>query len=57
VVLAASPLRNIQARDLRMRSVVWPELDRRPLTPLAVGIDSCMRDVSRRWRTEAYPTR
>jgi len=27
-----------QARDLRLRSVVWPELDARPVTPLAVGI-------------------
>lgn len=50
VILAASPLRSIQARDLRMKSMVWPDVDRRQLTPLVVGIDACLRDVSQRWR-------
>lgn len=56
-ILAASPFRRIQARDLRMRSVVWPELDKRGFTPLAVGIDACLRDVSHRWRTGSPPVR
>ncbi len=51
VVLAASPQRKVQARDLRMRSVVWPDLDRRQLTPFPAGVAACLEDVSRRWRT------
>jgi UDP-glucose 4-epimerase len=38
VVFGATDETAVQARDLRLRSVVWPELDRRPLTPLPVGI-------------------
>ena len=38
VVLGSSPQAALQARDLRLRSRVWPELDRRPLTPLGAGI-------------------
>ena len=34
-----------QARDLRLRSVVWPELDRRVLTPLPVGIRATMNHL------------
>jgi UDP-glucose 4-epimerase len=37
VVLGSSPQAALQARDLRLRSRVWPELDRRQLTPLGVG--------------------
>ncbi|UZJ24546.1 NAD(P)-dependent oxidoreductase [Rhodococcus antarcticus] len=47
VVLAASELASAQARDLRLRSVVWTELDARPQTPLAVGIASTL-DSTRR---------
>jgi UDP-glucose 4-epimerase len=50
VVLAASPHRKVQARDLRLRSVVWPEIDRGSLVPLTAGIDACLRDVGERWR-------
>lgn len=57
VVLATSPYRRIQARDLRLHSVVLSELDRRSFTPLAVGIDACLRDVTRRWHTEPHGTR
>ncbi len=38
IVLGSSPQAAFQARDLRLSSRVWPELDRRQLTPLSVGI-------------------
>jgi UDP-glucose 4-epimerase len=38
VVNGSSATARVQARDLRFRSVVWPDLDRRTLTPLAAGI-------------------
>ncbi|MBV9592168.1 MAG: NAD-dependent epimerase/dehydratase family protein [Actinobacteria bacterium] len=38
VVFAASPNSRFQVRDLRLRSVVWPDLDRGTRTPLAAGI-------------------
>lgn len=47
VVLGASPYAKAQAHDLRLRSVVWPELDYRPFTPLPVGIDATVRDMQR----------
>lgn len=49
-VLAASPLGARQARDLRFRSVVWPDLDERPLTPLPVGIAVTGEDIGRSLR-------
>lgn len=48
IVLGASPHAKVQAHDLRMKSVVWPELDRRTFTPLAVGIDATVRDMAGR---------
>lgn len=44
-ILAASPLGKAQARDLRFRSVVWPDLDARTLTPLPVGIAATSEDI------------
>jgi UDP-glucose 4-epimerase len=38
VVRADTPLTAVQVRDLRLRSVVWPSLDRRPLTSLPTGL-------------------
>jgi UDP-glucose 4-epimerase len=38
IILGTSSQAALQARDLRLRSGVWPELDRRQLTPLSVGI-------------------
>lgn len=38
VVYGASSAAAYQARDLRLRSVVWPELDSTPVTPLPVGM-------------------
>jgi UDP-glucose 4-epimerase len=40
IILGASPQAALQARDLRLSSRVWPELDRRQLTPLSVGIQA-----------------
>lgn len=45
VVMAASPLRRQQARDLRLRSVVLPELDRRSLRTLGSGMGMVRRAV------------
>lgn len=50
VLIAASPHAAVQARDLRLRSVQWPELDRRVLTPLPVGISITSEDINRRMR-------
>ncbi|RHA38913.1 NAD-dependent epimerase/dehydratase family protein [Cellulomonas rhizosphaerae] len=47
VRMASSSLANQQARDLRLRSVVWPELDRRQLTTLAHGIHATSEQVRR----------
>jgi len=38
----------MQARDLSLRSRVWPELDHRLLTPLPVGISATAADLQRR---------
>lgn len=45
IVLGASPYAKAQAHDLRLRSVVWTELDNRQFTPLPVGIDATVRDM------------
>jgi UDP-glucose 4-epimerase len=50
VVVARSPSARYQVHDLRMASVVWPELDRRPIMPLGAGIHYIMRDLLRRRR-------
>ncbi|MEO5834315.1 MAG: NAD-dependent epimerase/dehydratase family protein [Nakamurella sp.] len=47
VVLGSSPFAKFQVRDLRLRSVVWPELDRRSLTPLGVGMKATASDLLR----------
>lgn len=38
IVLGASSAAAVQARDLRLRSVVWTDLDARQVTPLPVGM-------------------
>jgi UDP-glucose 4-epimerase len=45
IVLGASPMSANQARDLSLRSRVWPELDRRTLTPLPAGIAATAADL------------
>jgi UDP-glucose 4-epimerase len=48
IVLGASPVSAMQARDLSLRSRVWPELDRGTLTPLPVGISATAADLQRK---------
>jgi UDP-glucose 4-epimerase len=48
IVLGASAVSALQARDLSLRSKVWPELDRRSLTPLPAGIAATEADLQRR---------
>jgi UDP-glucose 4-epimerase len=45
IMLGQSSAAALQAIDLRLRSTVWPHLDRRDLTPLPVGIHATMRSV------------
>ena len=45
VMLGASASSSLQALDLRLQSVVWPELDARQLTPLPAGIHATMQDI------------
>ena len=47
VVQGASPLRAGQARDLSLRSRVWPEIDRLASTPLLVGVHRTLLDLQR----------
>ena len=47
VVLAASPLSGSQRHDLRLRSVVWSDLDEYPLTSLPAGIHAVAADLQR----------
>lgn len=44
-VVAASAWSSVQTRDLSLRSRVWPELDRRTLTPLPVGVARTAADL------------
>jgi UDP-glucose 4-epimerase len=48
IVLGASPVSAMQARDLSLRSRVWPELDRSSLTPLPAGIAATAADLQRK---------
>ncbi|MBM7416812.1 NAD(P)-dependent oxidoreductase [Rhodococcus sp. BP-349] len=45
VVQAASPLSSLQGRDLRLRSTVWPEIDRRTHRTLPAGIASTLESI------------
>lgn len=47
VMYAASDNTRFQARDLRFRSVVLTEIDRRQLTPLPVGLRSTVAELNR----------
>jgi UDP-glucose 4-epimerase len=47
IILGASPFAKAQAHDLRVKSVVWPELDAHPVTPLAVGINFTVQEVQK----------
>ena len=48
IVLGASPVSAMQARDLSLRSRVWPDLDRRGITPFPVGVARTAADLLRR---------
>jgi len=48
IVLGASAVSAVQARDLSLRSRMWPELDRRSLTPFPVGVATTAADLLRR---------
>ena len=45
VIIAESPNAARQARDLRMTSSVWPDLDRRPMTTLSEGMRWVLTDI------------
>lgn len=48
VVIAPPSAAAFQVRDLRLRSTVWPELDRLAATPLPVGMMATIEDVADR---------
>jgi UDP-glucose 4-epimerase len=50
IVLGASAVSAMQARDLSLRSRIWPELDRRTLTPLPAGIAATAADLQEKLR-------
>lgn len=45
IVLGTSPITRLQARDLRLRSVKWADLDHAPITPFPVGIHATLMDL------------
>jgi UDP-glucose 4-epimerase len=45
VMIGGSSAAALQALDLRLRSVVWPDLDKRELTPLPAGIRSTINAI------------
>jgi UDP-glucose 4-epimerase len=47
IVLGSSPLASVQPRDIRLRSVRWPELDCYARSTLAAGIASTARELGR----------
>lgn len=53
IVLGASASSALQARDLSLRSRVWPELDRAGLTPFPVGVAATSADLLRRLQAGA----
>jgi UDP-glucose 4-epimerase len=54
IVLGASSMSSMQARDLSLRSRVWPELDRGSLTPFPVGVATTASDLLRRLQAGAF---
>jgi UDP-glucose 4-epimerase len=45
IILGSSPVSGFQARDLRVRSTVWPDLDTASLTPLPVGMHETLLEL------------
>jgi len=54
IVLGASSMASMQARDLSLRSRVWPELDHGSLTPFPVGVATTATDLLRRLQAGAF---
>jgi UDP-glucose 4-epimerase len=52
IIYGSSPTSHLQARDLRLRSEVWPDLDRRQLTTLPAGINATILALSQRLHAE-----
>jgi UDP-glucose 4-epimerase len=50
VILGASPNARYQVRDLRLRSVVWPALDRCTRTTLAAGMAATLESLGHEMR-------
>lgn len=50
IVLGSSPTARFQVKDLRLRSAVWPELDRRSLTTLPAGIAATVASLQRSYQ-------
>jgi UDP-glucose 4-epimerase len=48
IVLGASSVASVQAKDLSLRSRVWPQIDRRSLTPFPAGVANTAADLLRR---------
>lgn len=55
IIVGSSPVARLQARDLRLRSRVWPDLDRPPLTPLPVGINATFEAMARQLQRGEMP--
>ena len=53
VVLGASPMARFQVKDLRFRSVVWPDLRRHVTTTLPAGIAATLQSLGQDMRTGA----
>ncbi|MGO2745888.1 NAD-dependent epimerase/dehydratase family protein [Microbacterium sp.] len=47
IMMGSSPVASLQSRDLRMRSVVWPDLDHRATTNLSDGIARTLQGICR----------
>lgn len=45
VLIGTSPNARFQVRDLSVRSVVWPDLDHRPMTPFGVGVAQTLAEM------------
>lgn len=51
IVLGSSPVSRFQATDLRLRTVVWTDLDHRGVTPFPAGVHATVLDVTARLRS------
>jgi len=53
IVIGSSPMTAAQPRNLSLQSRVWPDLDRRTLTPFPVGVATTYADLKRRLQDAA----